>query len=59
MTELIVTFVFVSICVNVKFLNGSDEIHGNAFAIGATLASCIIISANTTGGCVNPAVGIV
>ena len=58
-TEIMCTFVFISIILNIKYLNGSSELAPNAFTIGGTLAGMIVVAAKTSGAAINPAVGIV
>ena len=57
--EMTVTFIFVSVICNVKFLNDPGSTVATGFAVGATLTGMIIVSAGMTGGCINCAVGIV
>ncbi len=57
-TEIMCTFVFVSVILNIKYLNGSTELAPNAFTIGATLTGMIIVAAKTSGAAINPAIGI-
>jgi len=56
---MIVTFVFVSVICNVKFLNDPESTVGTGITVGATLTGMIIAAGAMTGGCINVAVGIV
>jgi glycerol uptake facilitator-like aquaporin len=56
--ETIVTCIFVSVILGVKYHNGANELILNAGCIGMTLYAMASISGGTTGGCLNPAVGI-
>ena len=57
--EIVATFIFVNVNVNVIFENGSKELIINAIAIGLTLATTLTCAATITGASVNPAVGLV
>lgn len=59
LTELVVTFVFVSVILGFKFDNLSDDHVVAARSIGITLFAMILLSAEISGGCLNPAVGLV
>ena len=59
LVEIVATFVFVSVNVNVIYENGSKELVVNALAIGLTLATTLTFAASITGASVNPAVGLV
>ena len=57
--EIIATFLFVSVNVNIIYDNGSKEIIMNALVIGLALATCVAIAAPVSGASVNPAVGLI
>ena len=57
--EFIVTFIFVSVILSIKYHNGANDLLINAFCIGLTLFTMITIAGGISGGCVNPAVGLV
>lgn len=59
LVEVIGTFLFVSVNVNIIYNNGSTEIILNAIIIGMALALGIFIAAPTSGGAINPGVGLV
>jgi len=59
LVEIIATFIFVSVNVNVIYENGSKELIINALGIGLTLATTLTCAAGFTGASVNPAVGLV
>jgi aquaporin Z len=59
LVEIIGTFLFVSVNVNIIFDNGSKELILNAFVIGTALAVGVAIAAPLSGGSINPAVGLV
>ena len=59
LTEVWVTFVFLSVICGVKYHSAAKDLQLNALMIGLTLSANILISANTTGASLNPAVGIV
>jgi len=54
-----VTFIFVSVILNVKYHVGADALPINAMTIGGSLIAMILASAAISGGCLNPAVGLV
>ena len=58
-TETWVTFVFLSVIMGVKYHSAAKDLQLNCFMIGLTLSCNILISANTTGASLNPAVGLV
>ena len=59
LVEVIGTFLFVSVNVNIIYNNGSSEIILNAIIIGMALCLGILIAAPTSGGAINPGVGLV
>jgi glycerol uptake facilitator-like aquaporin len=59
LVEVIGTFLFVSVNVNIIYNNGSSEIILNAIIIGIALCLGIFIAAPTSGGAINPGVGLV
>jgi glycerol uptake facilitator-like aquaporin len=59
LVEVIGTFLFVSVNVNIIYNNGSTEIILNAIIIGMALCLGIFIAAPTSGGAINPGVGLV
>ena len=59
LVEVIGTFLFVSVNVNIIYNNGSSEIILNAIIIGMALSLGIFIAAPTSGGAINPGVGLV
>ena len=58
-TETWVTFVFLSVIMGVKYHSAAKDLQLNCFMIGLTLSANILVSANTTGASLNPAVGLV
>lgn len=57
-TEMVCTFIFVSVILNIKFVNGGEDVS-NAATVGSTLMCAVMVSAKNSGGCINPAVAIV
>ena len=59
LTEMICTFLFVMINLIVKTRKTSPTLDGflGCFAVALTLMAMIIVAADHTGGCLNPAVG--
>ena len=57
--EFLMTFVFVNVILSIKYHNGANDLLVNALAIGLTLFGVITISGGISGGCINPAVGLV
>ena len=57
--EFLMTFVFVNVILSIKYHNGANDLLINALAIGLTLFGVISISGGISGGCINPAVGLV
>ena len=58
-TEMICTFIFVSVILNVKYINGSMEDIPNFMTIGFAYTAMILVTDNVSGGVLNPAIGIV
>lgn len=58
-TEAVCTFVFVSFIFMVVKHNGGSEMPINALAIGTMLYLAITMASGISGGCINPAVGLV
>ena len=56
--EMFATFIFVSVVLNIKYLNGSSSDAVNAFAVSFALVGCIIFAGPISGAALNPAVGI-
>jgi glycerol uptake facilitator-like aquaporin len=56
--EMIFTALFVSVILAIKFKFNLDNLWG-PFAVALTLYGMICTMANRTGGCFNPAVGVV
>jgi len=59
MVEMIMTFLFVSIILNIKRINGSNEIIINGASVSLALYGFIKMIGNITGACLNPAVALV
>jgi len=57
--EMILTGFFVSVILTAKYLNGATDLFLNALVIGLTLFTVITIGGGVSGGCFNPAVGLV
>ena len=53
------TFVFVLIVLTIAQHNGTPSMPINAIAIGSGLYFCINCAAKISGGCINPAVGLI
>lgn len=58
-SEMILTFFFVSVILSAKYLNGANDLFLNALCIGLTLFCVICVGGSVSGGCYNPAVGLV
>ena len=58
-TEALMTFMFVSVVLNIKYLNGAVEDTTNAAAIGVAFTGMFLVSQHNSGACLNPAVGFV
>lgn len=57
--EALVTFIFVNVILTVKYHFGANDHVVNAATVGVTLFTAITLSGSISGGCVNPAVGLV
>ena len=57
--EVVGTFIFVNIILSIKFQNGAKDLVVNALCIGLTLMLAVSITAGISGGCINPAVGLI
>ena len=57
--EMILTAFFVSVILTAKYLNGAKDLFLNGLVIGLTLFTVICIGGGLSGGCFNPAVGLV
>ena len=57
--ETVVTFIFASLVLNVKYHYGHNKAIINCLIVGWSLSSLVGISAGITGGCINPAIGLV
>ena len=51
--------IFVGVIITAKYFDGAKDLFLNAFVIGLTLFFCISMCAGVSGGCLNPAVGLV
>ena len=58
-SEMVLTAFFVSVIVTAKHLNGAKDLFLNGLVIGLTLFTVICIGGALSGGCFNPAVGLV
>lgn len=58
-SEMVLTAIFVSVILSAKYLNGAKDLFLNALVIGFTLFTCVTIGGDVSGGCYNPAVGLV
>lgn len=56
--ELIATFLFVSVVLNIKYINGSSSDAVNAFAMALTLIGCYNFAGPISGAAINPVIGI-
>jgi glycerol uptake facilitator-like aquaporin len=56
---MILTAFFVSVILTAKYLNGAKDLFLNGLVIGLTLFTVICIGGGLSGGCFNPAVGLV
>jgi glycerol uptake facilitator-like aquaporin len=59
LAEVVGTFLFVSVNVNIIYFNPSTELILNAVIIGLALTLGIFVADPISGGSINPAVGIV
>ena len=58
-SEMVLTAFFVSVILSAKYLNGANDLFLNGLVIGLTLFTVICIGGALSGGCFNPAVGLV
>ena len=56
--EMVVTYIFVAVILTNNYNWGSTELYINAMANGLTLFGMLVLAADVSGGCMNPAVGI-
>ena len=60
LVEFVMTFFFVNFVLQIKYQNGADnDTPINGLAIGLALYAAIQIASGISGGCINPAVGLV
>ena len=59
LVETAMTFIFVALVLQVQRHNGARDAPVNAVAIGAGLYVCCQTAAGISGGCLNPAIGLV
>jgi len=59
LVEFIMTFLFVAFVVQIVKHNGAKDVPLNAAAIGIALYTCLQTSQGISGGCLNPAIGMV
>ena len=59
LVEFMMTFLFVTFVLQIVKHNGAKDVPINAVAIGVALYACVQTAAGVSGGCINPAVGIV
>jgi len=57
--ELVMTFLFVTFVLVIVKHNGSSEMPINAACIGMALYLCVREASGVSGGCINPAVGLI
>lgn len=57
--ETVCTFVFTSFVLMVKYYNGADTLQINGYCVGLALYLAIRMASGITGGCINPAVGLI
>lgn len=57
--EIFMTFLFVSVVLAIVKHSGSKDMPVNAIVIGTSLFAATMIASGVSGGCINPAVGIV
>ena len=58
-SEMVLTAFFVSVILTAKYLNGANDLFLNGLVIGLTLFTVICIGGALSGGCFNPAVGLI
>jgi len=56
---MILTAFFVSVILSAKYLNGATDLFLNGLVIGLTLFTVVTVGGGVSGGCFNPAVGLV
>lgn len=59
LVEFFMTFLFVTFVLQIVKHNGAKDVPINALAIGLALYACIQTASGISGGCINPAVGVV
>ena len=59
LVEFLMTFLFVTFVLQIVKHNGAKDVPLNALAIGIALYACVQTASGISGGCINPAVGIV
>lgn len=59
LVEFMMTFLFVTFVIQIVKHNGAKDVPVNAVAIGIALYACVQTASGVSGGCLNPAVGIV
>ena len=57
--EFFMTFLFVVFVLQIVKHNGAKDVPVNALAIGIALYTCVQIASGISGGCINPAIGMV
>ena len=57
--EALATFVYVCNIIMIKKNNGSGSVSINAFGIGISLFLALAMTQGITGGCINPAIGLI
>jgi|TARA_B110000285_G_scaffold169310_1_gene189406 glycerol uptake facilitator-like aquaporin len=57
--EAVGTAIFISVIMAIKFYTHSNESLLGAFSVALTLYGVIMLVGAKTGGCLNPAVGLV
>lgn len=59
LVEFMMTFLFVTFVLQIVKHNGAKDVPINAVAIGVALYACVQTAGGISGGCLNPAIGIV
>ena len=59
MAEMIGTFMFTSMILSVKFHMGATDGVINCFFVGMCLYAILNAFGGVSGGCINPAVGLI
>lgn len=59
LVEFVMTFLFVAFVVQIVKHNGAKDVPINAVAIGVALYTCVQTASGISGGCINPAIGVV